>query len=194
LLPPKPPETDADIDADLIAGMLRGETAAVGLLIGRHGRAVASVAARYLGNAADAEDVVQDTFLRVWQQAARFDPARGKAVSWIYAIAVRLCLDRLRRQKVRRIFGLGRGLDAGELVADPGPGADETLAGREELALTRQALATLPDRQRLAILLAAVAGLDTAAIAEALDISPGAVEQLLVRARRGLRAALPRAL
>jgi RNA polymerase sigma-70 factor, ECF subfamily len=174
-------------DADLLRAMARGEEAALGRLIARHGAGMTAVAARYLGNPAEAEDVVQEAFFRVWQSAPRFDPARAKPSTWIYAIVVRLCIDRLRKLKLRRFLGLAAGPDAGDLVADPAPATEQSLASRQELALTRAALATLPDRQRLAILLAAVGGLDTAGIAETLDISPGAVEQLLVRARRRLR-------
>jgi RNA polymerase sigma-70 factor, ECF subfamily len=181
------PEADESDDATLIAAVATGREPALGQLIARHGPKLVAIATRYLGNHAEAEDVVQETFLRVWQNAARFDPGRAQAATWITAIAVRLCIDRLRKLKLRRIFGLGAGLDTSEIVADPAPDSDRALAARQELVLTRKALAALPDRQRLAILLAAVGGLETKEIAETLDISPGAVEQLLVRARRSLR-------
>lgn len=180
---PDPPEEDAS----LLRAIAQGAEPALARLIARHGRGVKAVAARYLGSVAEAEDVVQETFLRVWQHAARYDPGRARASSWIYAIAVRLCIDRLRKARLRRMLGLGRGLDPDQDAPEPAPGPDRVAADRQELALTRQAIAALPDRQRLAILLAAVAGLDTARIAETLDITPGAVEQLLVRARRSLR-------
>lgn len=185
MLPKPEPETD---DAALLAAISRGEEAALRDLIARHGRRLNAVATRYLGNAVEAEDVVQEVFFRVWQNAARYDPARARASTWVHAIAVRLCIDRLRKLKLRRVFGLGGGLDAEDFTADPAPATEQTVANRQALALTRKALATLPDRQRLAILLSAVGGLDTIGIAEALDISPGAVEQLLVRARRRLRS------
>jgi RNA polymerase sigma-70 factor (ECF subfamily) len=181
------PPDHQDDDAALLGAIARGHEPALGLLISRHGPRLTAIAARYLGNHAEAEDVVQEAFFRVWQNAARFDPARGRPTTWICAITIRLCIDRLRKLKLRRILGLGAGPEAGDPVADPAPAAEQTLAGRQELALTRKALAALPDRQRLAILLAAVGGLDTQGICETLDISPGAVEQLLVRARRTLR-------
>ncbi len=182
------PPAQESADAALLGAIAQGQDAALGRLVARHGPGLTAVAARYLGNPSDAEDVVQEAFLRVWQNAARFDPTRAKASTWIYAIAIRLCIDRLRKLKLRRILGLGGGPGADDLVADPAPATEQALAGRQELVLTRKALATLPDRQRLAILLAAVGGLDTHGIAETLDISPGAVEQLLVRARRTLRS------
>ncbi|MCU0826980.1 MAG: sigma-70 family RNA polymerase sigma factor [Tabrizicola sp.] len=182
-MPPDQPEDDDS----LLRRIARGEEPALAQLISRHGRGVAAVATRYLGSASEAEDVVQEAFFRVWQHAARFDPARAKASSWIYAIAVRLCIDRLRKLKLRRWIGLGGGLDVDFDSPDPGPGSETTVGDRQALAQTRSAIAALPDRQRLAILLSAVAGLDNARIAETLDITPGAVEQLLVRARRSLR-------
>lgn len=175
-------------DAALLCAIAQGQDAALGRLVARHGPGLTAVATRYLGSHSDAEDIVQETFLRVWQNASRFDPTRAKASTWIYAIAIRLCIDRLRRLKLRRVLGLGGVQGAEDLVPDPTPATDLALAGRQELGQTRKALATLPDRQRLAILLAAVGGLDTLGIAETLDISPGAVEQLLVRARRTLRS------
>lgn len=181
-----PPDLPED-DSGLLARIARGEETALGRLVARHGRGIAAVATRYLGSSADAEDIVQETFLRVWQHAARFDPARARAASWIYAIAVRLCIDRLRRRKLRRWLGMGAGVGPEIDSPDPGPDSDRTVADRQELALVRRAIAALPDRQRMAILLSAVAGLDNARIAETLDITPGAAEQLLVRARRSLR-------
>jgi RNA polymerase sigma-70 factor, ECF subfamily len=174
-------------DAALLLRIAKGEEPALGRLVSRHGPGIAAVATRYLGSASDAEDVAQEAFFRIWQNAARFDPARAKPSTWIYAIAVRLCIDRLRKLKLRRILGFGRGLDEGQDGLAPGPESERQVGDRQELALTRKAIAALPDRQRMAILLSAVAGLDHGRIAETLDISPGAVEQLLVRARRTLR-------
>ncbi|MGL4235645.1 RNA polymerase sigma factor [Tabrizicola sp.] len=181
------PPASQDDDAALLRGIAQGREASLAQLISRHGRGLTAIAARYLGNRAEAEDIVQEVFFRVWQNATRFDPARAKPKTWIYSIAVRLCIDRLRKLKLRRLFGLGAGMDAAEDVGDQTPATDQALADRQALALTRKAISALPDRQRMAILLAAVGGLETARIAETLDITPGAVEQLLVRARRSLR-------
>jgi RNA polymerase sigma-70 factor (ECF subfamily) len=105
----------------------------------------------------------------------------------VHAIAARRAIDRLRRLKLRRFLGLGRGIDPALDPADASPDAARTAEDRDALRRTRAAIAALPDRQRMAILLSAVAGLETARIAETLDLTPGAVEQLLVRARRSLR-------
>jgi RNA polymerase sigma-70 factor (ECF subfamily) len=87
---------------------------------------------------------------------------------------------------VRRFLGFG-GAEVPE-VEDPSPDALRSLAARQDLAQVRRAVADLPDRQRQALLLKAMAGMDTAEIAGAMGTGPGAVEQLLVRARASLRA------
>lgn len=175
----------------LIAAMAAGQEPALSRLIALLGPGVTRFATRYLASAAEGDEVAQDCFLRVWQQAARFDPARGSAAAWVYTIATRLCIDRHRRGRVRRLLGLGPAVeDMADLLADPAPGAEAHLADRQRLAAARQAIAALPDRQRQAILLAAVAGLETTEIASIMGASRGAVEQLLVRARAALRAEL----
>ena len=63
-------------------------------------------AARYLGNAGDAEDVVQEVFVTVWKQAARFDPAKGRASTWLYRITANRCIDQRRRRALRSFIGL----------------------------------------------------------------------------------------
>jgi RNA polymerase sigma-70 factor, ECF subfamily len=80
--------------------------------------------------------------------------------------------------------------DMAEVLADPAPDATAVIAGRQRLAQVRGAIAILPERQRMAIMLSAVAGLDVPEIGQAMGASAGAVEQLLVRARRQLRHAV----
>ncbi|MHC2792696.1 DNA-directed RNA polymerase specialized sigma24 family protein [Mesorhizobium jarvisii] len=73
-------------DDELLARIAGGNQSALSELIARHGRGLRMFAARYLGNAGDAEDVVQEVFVTVWKQAARFDPAKGRASTWLYRI------------------------------------------------------------------------------------------------------------
>jgi RNA polymerase sigma-70 factor (ECF subfamily) len=168
----------------LMVALGKGERAALARLIALFGPGVQRYAAQNLRQPQEAEDVAQEVFLRIWAQARRYDPARGAVSTWIYKIAVNLCIDRNRRGGLRRFLGL----EAAPEVADDAPGPEEVTGARRRLARTREALATLPDRQRQAIMLRAAGGLDTAEIAATMGISPGAVEQLLVRARAALRA------
>lgn len=174
----------------LMREIAAGREVALARLIAQLGPAVTRFATRFLGSAADGDEVAQDCFLRVWREAGRFDPGRGRAAAWVFRIAANLCIDRQRRARVRRLFGLGAAALTDDLAADPAPGAEAVLAARQRLAAVRRALAALPDRQRMALLLAAVAGLETPAIAAIIGTSRGAAEQLLVRARAGLRARL----
>jgi RNA polymerase sigma-70 factor, ECF subfamily len=173
--------------AGLMAEIAAGREAALARLIGLMGRDIAVFAGRYLGNTADGEDIAQEVFLRVWRMAARYDPARAKVSTWIYRITVNLCIDRQRRNRFWRLFGRDQASDLADMLADPAPGTVAVIAGRETLARVQASIASLPERQRMAIMLSAVAGLDGPQIAQAMGASAGAVEQLLVRARRQLR-------
>jgi RNA polymerase sigma-70 factor (ECF subfamily) len=175
----------ADEDRQVMAALAAGDRQAMARLIRRHGPGLRRFLAGLLAVPQDAEDLAQETFLRVWTAADRYDPAKSAPSTWIYRIALRLAIDRNRRSRFRRFLGL----DAAPDPEDDQPGAEAGLAARQTLALARHGLATLPDRQRHALLLRAVAEMTNAEIAATLQISTGAVEQLLVRARVGLRAA-----
>lgn len=174
----------ADEDRQTMAALAIGDRQAMAVLIRRHGPGLRRFLTGVLTAPYDAEDLAQETFLRVWSTAARYDPAIASPATWIYRIALRLAIDRNRRTGFRRFLGL----EATPDLSDPQPDAERNLAGRQALAQTRQALAALPDRQRQTLLLRAVSGLTNAEIAATLGISAGAVEQLLVRARATLRA------
>ena len=167
-----------------MAALATGDRQAMAILIRRHGPGLRRFLAGVLTAPHEAEDMAQETFLRVWSAATRYDPSIASPATWVYRIALRLAIDRNRRTGFRRFLGL----DAAPEPMDDQPGADRTLSARQALARTHQALATLPDRQRRALLLRAAAGLSNTEIAATLGISSGAVEQLLVRARSALRA------
>jgi RNA polymerase sigma-70 factor (ECF subfamily) len=136
---------------------------------------------RLLGNVAEAEDVCQETFTRLWQSAAAFVP-RAKPSTWLYRIAHNLAIDRLRRR---------RSTDADAVDALPGSGRPSALLVHKQVAeRVRAALDQLPERQRAAITLSYYQGMSQAEIAEVLDVSVRAVESLLSRARRELRESL----
>jgi len=187
-MPPPSDRTDPrspEGDAALLARVAAGERGALDRLILRHGHGVTVVAARYLGRMAEAEEVAQEVWLRVWRRAGRFDPDRATVRTWLYRIAVNLCIDRLRRRRVQALIGLD---DTAPDLPDPAPEVERVLAGRRRLDEVRAEIARLPDRQRMALLLAVGAGLTGEEIAAALGTSRGGAEQLLARARRRLRA------
>lgn len=170
-------------DDELVARVALGDEAACRLLVDRHLTRMLALARRMLGNQADAEEVAQEVFLRVWTHASRWEPGRAQFGTWLHRVATNLCLDRLRRHGTEDIDSI------------PEPQSDDPTP-HEELErsdLARQvdrALQALPARQRAAVTLTHYQGLSNIEAAETLGISVEAVESLLGRARRQLRAAL----
>ncbi len=169
-----------DPDADLVARAGRGDRAAAQALMARHLPRLLTLARRMLGDPAEAEDAVQDTFIQLWTHAARWEPGRARFSTWLYRVALNKCYDRLRRRPAAR-------LDEAAEIADPAPGPD---AGLHTAALSAQveaALAALPERQRAAIQLCHFQDCGNIEAAEILGVSVEALESLLARGRRALR-------
>jgi RNA polymerase sigma-70 factor (ECF subfamily) len=169
-------------DDDLLAAVAGGDERAFSRLVARHGPRIHALARRHFGSGADADDVAQEVFWRVWRHAGKWQPGTAQFSTWLYRVAVNLCLDRRRR-------GSPASVDDMPDIADPGADAEQSLGARQALAMTYALIAELPDRQRMALLLSVHDELSNAQIAAAMDLSEGAVEQLLVRARRSLRDA-----
>lgn len=143
-----------------------------------------SLARRMLNDAAEAEDVAQEVFLRVWREAPRWRPGAAKFETWMHRVAINLCYDRLRRRRETPHA------DAGVHVADAAPSAGEAWLERQRATKVQAALAALPERQRAAIALVHFQELTNIAAAAALEVSVEALKSLLSRGRRALRAAL----
>jgi RNA polymerase sigma-70 factor (ECF subfamily) len=167
---------------DLVARAGQGEASAIAMLVTRKLPRVLGLARRMLGDAAEAEDVAQETFLRAWKAAPSWRPGRAKFDTWLHRVALNLCYDRLRRR--RRWTG-----DPPD-SPDEGPAPDRGLHAQDVGRRVDQALADLPPRQREAIVLAHYQELSGAEAADILGISVEALESLLARGRRTLRAAL----
>jgi len=165
-----------------MARVARGDERAFQLLSRRHLPAMLGLARRILGNAAEAEDVAQEAFLRVWTHAPRWQPL-AQFRTWLTRVVVNLCLDRKRRAPWVELEA------AGDIV-DPAPGAGEKAESDERERMVASAVDKLPARQRSAIVLTYGEGMSNAQVAEILDTSVSAVETLLVRARQNLRRAL----
>jgi RNA polymerase sigma-70 factor (ECF subfamily) len=169
-------------DDDLLERLANAEPAAFAQLVELHFQPVYRVAWRMLGGGDGAEDVAQEAFLRLWQNPRQVRD--GKALkSWLMRVASNLVVDRYRRQGP---------VDAGELpdAADDAPGPELALRRTNVAAAIDRAIAGLPERQRLALVLSHYEGYGNPEIALALDVSVEAVESLLARARRGLKGLL----
>ena len=172
-----------DPDADLLEGCRRGDLAAFEQLFRAHGPRMKSLAFNLLGNVSDAEDAVQESFLKVYRAAATFQ--RGARVStWIYRILVNSCYDMLRRRRRRPE---NEPLDARADAPFDLPAVAQDHPLRLDL---EDSLAKIPSRPRTVFLLAAVEGFTHREIGDILRISEAASRTLLFEARRRLQALL----
>lgn len=172
-----------DPDAELVARVGRGDRAAAERLMLRHLPKMLALAKRMLSDSAEAEDAVQDAFMRLWTHAGRWQPGQAKFETWLYRVTLNKCFDRLRRRPTVA-------LEAAIAVPDPSPGPASNL---ERVALSGQiaaAMAALPERQRAAIELCHYQECGNIEAAEILGISVEALESLLARGRRALRIRL----
>jgi RNA polymerase sigma-70 factor (ECF subfamily) len=172
-----------DPDTDLVARAGRGDRAAAQALMARHLPKMMTLARRMLGAQAEAEDAVQEAFLKLWTHAARWEPGKAKFETWLYRVTMNKCYDRLRRRPAAP-------LDEAAEIADPAPPADSVLENSALASEIEAALAALPERQRAAIVLCHTQERGNIEAAEILGISVEALESLLARGRRALRARL----
>ena len=172
-------------DAVLAARALKGDRSAFNHIVRRHQEPLYRFIRRYVGDADEAYDLLQDTFVSAWQALGRYDPARP-AATWLRRIALNKCRDWGRRRVVRRFFYGARALD--ETTPAPEASADDA----SEAALTRldRAIAALPGQLKAPLLITAFEGLSQAEAGAALGISAKAVETRVYRARKLLSEAL----
>ncbi len=170
-------------DAELLQAYAQGAAGAAQVLTERLLPRVFGQAYRILNDRAEAEDVAQEAFLRLWKIAPDWDADRAKVTTWVYRIVMNLCTDRLRKVK-------NSALDDAPEVADDGQSAEAHLLEISRQKALYQALGTLPERQAQAMSLRHLEELSNPEIAEIMGLSVEAVESLLSRGKRGLKVAL----
>jgi len=178
-----------DSDAVLAARALKGDRSAFNHIVRRNQEPLYRFIRRYVGDADEAYDLLQETFVSAWQALGRYDPARP-ATTWLRRIALNKCRDWGRRRAVRKFFYAAKTLD--ETTPLPDPSASANPEDNIEVALTGldRAIAALPAQLKEPLLLTAFEGFSHAAAGETLGISAKAVETRVYRARKLLAEAL----
>ena len=178
----------AAADELLMQAIGRGDQAAFTVLVGRHLGRVTAMAWRMSGSRADGEEIAQEAFARVWVHAPKWDsggPKEGMAkfTTWLYRIVLNLAIDRKRRRVMQPLE------EAGE-VADERADAFDAINRGQVAAAVGQAVRDLPERQRMALVLCFYEELSNIEAARVMELSVGAIESLLIRAKKTLRQTL----
>lgn len=175
-------------DPELVASMAGGDPTALAALYDRYAGSLLAVAERILGDLADAEEIVAETFTRTWEGAAGFDPGRGSVATWIVAIGRNRAIDRLRARRSRESGERAARIELARHASEAGP---ERKALRSEYRRhINRALEELSEVQRRAIELALWEGLTHAEIARHLDEPLGTIKTRIRTGMSRLRTAL----
>jgi RNA polymerase sigma-70 factor (ECF subfamily) len=169
-------------DEELMVAAAQGDLGAFEQLVIRHQQTAWTIACRYLGDRAEAEDVAQDAFLKILAAAPRYRPSAAFR-TFLIRVVSRLCMDRAR--KMHPVY-----TDAPPELPAPDPSAAQAAIRTERDIAIRRNLDALPPAQRMAVVLRYYEDLDYRAIADAMDTTEKAVERLLARARVALRVPL----
>jgi len=172
-------------DDALLVLYANGDGRAAAELTTRLSPRVFGVAMRVMGNRAEAEDVTQEAMLRLWQMAPEWRRGEAQVSTWLYRVAMNLCIDRKRRARGGHVD-----LDAVPEPPDPARSAAEQLQEGARQDALQAALMQLPERQRQAVVLRHLEELSNPEISGIMDISVEAVESLTARGKRALAAAL----
>ncbi len=176
--------SDPDDSAEaLLARYGAGDAAAAAALVRRLAPGALALAGRLLGDPDEAEDVAQEAMLRLWRAAPGWRFGEARVTTWLHQVVVNLCRDHWRRKRP------ATGVELPELP-DPAEPASAALQRRDRQAALARALARLPERQRLAVVLRDLQGQSARDAAAVLELQPDAVDSLLARGRRALRAVL----
>jgi len=172
-----------DEDSELLDKLAIGDEGAFRMLVERHIDRAYAIALRIVGNAADAEDVVQDTMLKIWSHRGRWQHGRAKFSTWLYRVISNRCIDLRRKPRNENVETVPE-------VADGQPGAIEIIERNELNGMLELAMQRLPEQQRVAVIFSYHENMSNGEIAQVMDTTVAAVESLLKRGRQQLRQLL----
>lgn len=192
-MPPKPAKI-IDPDSELMKRVAKGDDEAFRQLFERHHRLAYSVIYRHIGVQSAAEDLVQEAFLRVYRNAAKWEPS-AKFSTWLYTVVSNLCLNYKRdraRDKLRLVSGNEDGGNPLEQLASASEPDVEAMDAQDRTRIIQAAIAELPENQRMALILSRYEDKSYEEVAEIMETTVAAVKSLTSRARETLRQKLAR--
>jgi len=182
----------------LIRACQEGDNSAFNLLVWRWEKPLFNFIYKYVGDATLAEDLVQDSFVRVLKSIRRYTH-QGSFSTWLYRIAINLCRDHLKRKRLPLVSlhdyyttGSGERVYVHDRIQDEGARTDESLKTEEREELVRRLLASLPEEERIVILLKEYQELTFREIAEVLEVPEGTVKSRLYHGLKSMRESLER--
>ncbi len=180
-----------DVDVMLMLRVGNGDEHAFEELIERHQKAIIGTVAKMLGNATDAEDIAQQVFIRLWKSAPRYQPT-AKFTTFLYTITRNLVFNESRRRSRKKEYSIDERQDDFHLQTPDSQTAspDDEILNNELQRAIDQAIANLPEKQRLAVILRRYEGMPYDEIGRVLELTIPAVKSQLFRARNILRDAL----
>jgi RNA polymerase sigma-70 factor (ECF subfamily) len=185
-----------------MAAVVLGDPSAYQALVRKNLPAISRYALRLVGSRSESEDIAQETFLRLWTTAKKWDPAKAKLTTWLHRITHNLCIDFLRKQKRVSLepdfdsevsseeATSGKFSNALRESAEAQGDSPDREAREAELRALDRALNMLPEAQRSALLLCHYQGFSNKEAADIMGSSVQALESLIARAKRGLRTQL----
>ena len=181
-------------DVELMLRVKHGDREAFSLLVQRHRKPLINFIYRFTGNSGEAEDLAHEVLIKVFLSASRYEP-RAAFSTWLYRIATNLALNYLRDHRTRVATSLDRGSEEEEdksrtELRDKVALVEDQLLSQERVERIRQALAALPENQRLAVVLTKYQELSLKEAAEVMKCSEAAVKSLIFRAYTTLRQKL----
>jgi RNA polymerase sigma-70 factor (ECF subfamily) len=172
-----------------------GDDLALAEIIARHQKSVFNLAYRFLQDSSLAEDLAQETFLRIYSVRKRYKPV-AKFTTYLYRVVANLCLSEIRSQSLRKVYSISGSKPADESELPLREKEDRTNSPRDLLekselaAKVKEAIQSLPPSQRVAVILSRYENMSYSEIAKVLSVSVMAVKSLLVRAREKIREKL----
>jgi RNA polymerase sigma-70 factor (ECF subfamily) len=175
-------------DESLISQIQEGSHEAFAKLVDRHSNRFYRIAYRLVSSKDDAEDIVQDAFLKLWNRPNLWDPGKGaKFTTWFYRVVINLCFD---HRKKKKLINFSEGIE----FADEKPGPDVLYDVHQKQALLERLIHELPERQKLAVNLCFYEGLSNNDAAQIIGVKVKALQSLVMRGKATLKYNVKRCL